>query len=64
MKKKVIIMKNEKKKLCRNLERWLLPNNIVRNFLFCVARLKIVLQLIGLEGLVYCNTLLEGSVLQ
>ena len=33
--KKSNYYEKRKKKLCRNLERWLLPNNIVRNFFLC-----------------------------
>ena len=51
MKKKSDYYGKGKKFWCRNLEKWLLPNNIVRNFfLYCQAE-KIVLQ----HGIVCCS---------
>ena len=75
MKKKIIY--NEKKTknffLAENFVRLLPRLYREKGFLYCSRwiyiaigewRDEIVLQLKGLEGLVYCNTLLEGSVLQ
>ena len=54
MKKKLFIMKNEKKKFVQKIELGYCPNNIVRNFLYCKAGLYCSLG--SLEGLkLYCK---------